>query len=196
MAVLLNEEIESQLAGSAMKRSTRPHVSLDSQCLSYLLDVIAGVSEPTDLLADERKALIRSWFYKPGTFVLTETVISEVSRIRNVDRREFHESFIRTLFLDYPVRDLAGVQAKAAQFEAYHPKPCDCRILAESEELGSDFLLTYDYEFWKRLSKVSDKTKLMKPLDYWTSWGIPRGSEPMTVQPNKNPFSTKTCWRW
>ncbi len=79
-----------------MKRTNRPHVGLDSQCLSYLLYAIGGISEPTDLLAEEKKALLRSWFYKPGTFVLTETVISEVSRIRNIDRREFHESFIST----------------------------------------------------------------------------------------------------
>jgi hypothetical protein len=77
-----------------MKRTNGPHVGLDSQCLSYLLDAIAGISEPTDLLAAEKKALLRSWFYKSGTFVLTETVISEVSRIRNIDRREFHEHVV------------------------------------------------------------------------------------------------------
>lgn len=179
-----------------MKRSIRPRVGLDSQCLSYLLDAIVGISEPTDLIAEEKKALTRSWFYKPGTFVLTETVISEVSRIRNVDRREFHESFIRTLFLDYPVRDLAAVRMRAAQFEVYHQKPCDCRILAEAEELSLDFLLTYDHEFWKRLSMVSDKTKLMKPLAYWASCGIPKDSEPVTVPHHTNPLSVQSWWRW
>jgi hypothetical protein len=179
-----------------MKRTNRPHVGLDSQCLSYLLDAIAGISEPTDLLAEEKKALLRSWFYKPGTFVLTETVISEVSRIRNIDRREFHESFISTLFLDYPVRDLAAVQARAAQFETYHPNPGDCRILAEADELKLDFVLTYDHKFWKRLSNVSGTTKLMKPLAYWTSRGIPKGAKPVTVPHHTNPLSVQSWWRW
>ena len=179
-----------------MKRTNRPHIGLDSQCLSYLLDAIEGISEPTDLLAEEKKALLRSWFYKPGTFVLTETVISEVSRIRNIDRREFHERFISTLFLDYPVRDFAAVQARAAKFETYHSNPGDCRILAEAEELRLDFVLTYDHKFWKRLSNVSGTTKLMKPLAYWSSRGIPKGAKPVTVPHHTNPLSVQSWWRW
>jgi predicted nucleic acid-binding protein len=179
-----------------MTGTNGPHVGLDSQCLSYLLDAIAGISEPTDLLAEEKKALLRSWFYTPGTFVLTETVISEVSRIRNIDRREFHESFISTLFLEYPVRDLAAVQARAAQFEAYHPNSNDCRILAEAEELRLNLVLTYDHKFWKRLYNVSGTTKLMKPLACWTSRGIPKGAKPVTVPHHTNPLSMQSWWRW
>ena len=179
----------------AMKRTNAPHVALDSQCLSYLLDGIAGISEPTDSLAEEKKALLRSWFYKPGTFILTETVISEVGRIRNLDRREFHESFVRTLFLDYPVRDLAAVQARAAEFEVHHPKPSDCRILAEAEELGLDLVLTYDHDFLKRLSTASGTTKLRKPSAYWTTLGIPKGVKPVTVPHHTNPLSGQSWWR-
>ena len=179
-----------------MKHIENPHVGLDSQSLSYLLDGIAGISEPTDPLAGEKTALLRTWFYKPKTFILTETVISEVSRIRNVDRREFHESFIRTLFLDYPVRDLAAVQARTLQFEVYHRGHCDCRILAEAEELGLDFVLTYDNNFWKRLSKFSDTTKLMKPSAYWVNLGIPKGAKPATVPHHTNPLSEQSWWRW
>ena len=179
-----------------MKRNNRPHVGLDSQCLSYLLDAIAGISEPSDDLADEKIALLRSWFYKPGTFVLTETVITEVSQIRSIDRRELHESFISTLFIDYPVRDLAAVQSRALQFKASHPKLNDCRILAEAEELGLDFVLTYDQDFWKRLSNSSGITKLMKPSDYWVSLGIQKGAKPVTVPHHTNPLSEQSWWRW
>ena len=45
-----------------MKHPSTRHVGLDSQCLSYLLDGIAGISEPTDALAEEKKALLRTWF--------------------------------------------------------------------------------------------------------------------------------------
>ena len=179
-----------------MKRTNERHVGLDSQCLSYLLDAISGISEPTDVLAGEKKALLRSWFYKPGTFILTETVTSETSRIRNIDRRNFHESFISTLFLEYPVQNLAAVQARTAQFEAYHPNHDDCRILAEAEELRLDFVLTYDYTFRKRLFNVSGTTKLMKPSDYWASLGIPKGTNPVTVPHHTNPLSVQSWWRW
>jgi predicted nucleic-acid-binding protein len=179
-----------------MKKTNERFVGLDSQCLSYLLDGIAGIDEPTDSLAEEKKALLRSWFYKPGTFVLTETVISEVGQIRNVDRREFHNSFINTLFQDYPVQDLNAVQARAAEFESKHPKPSDCRILAEAEELGLDFVLTYDQNFWKRLSNASRTTKLMKPSAYWAALGIAKGEKPVTVPHPTNPLSHQSWWRW
>ena len=80
----------------AMKRTKTRHVGLDSQCLSYLLDGIAGITEPTDPLAEEKKALLRTWFYQLGTFILTETVISEVAKIRKLDRHSFHETFLQT----------------------------------------------------------------------------------------------------
>ena len=56
-------------------------VGLDSQCFSYLLDALEGVSEPTDALADERKALVRTYFYSPGTFSLLPQVRAECDRI-------------------------------------------------------------------------------------------------------------------
>lgn len=179
-----------------MRRVRDPQIGLDSQCLSYLLDAIAGIDEPKDSLASEKKALLRSWFYKPGTFTLTETVISEVGRIPNAERREFHESFIRTLFLNYPVRNLTAVQSRADQFQKTHPKQRDCRILAEAEELGLDIVLTYDHDFWKRLHGLSPTTKLIKPSAYWAGLNVPRGAEPKTVPHHTNPLSQQPWWRW
>jgi predicted nucleic acid-binding protein len=179
-----------------MKRERHPHIGLDSQCLSYLLDAISGIGEPTDSLASEKKAILRSWFYKPRTFILTETVIAEVGRIRNLERRKFHESFVRTLFLDYPVRNLAPVQVRAAQLQVNHPKPSDCQILAEAEELRLDIVLTYDHDFLKRLSNASPTTKRMKPSAYWLGLGVPRGVKPITIPHHTNPLSEQSWWRW
>lgn len=80
-----------------MNGNWEPRVGLDSQCLSYLIDAVAGIEEPTDPLAEERKALIRVWFYTPETYYVLETVAKEVSAIRAVERREFHEDFVRPL---------------------------------------------------------------------------------------------------
>lgn len=181
-----------------MKRSRSPQIGLDSQSLSYLLDAIVGIEEPTDILATEKKALVRSWFYRPGgfAFTLTATVIAEVRQIPDATRREFHESFIRTLFLDYPVLDPIAVQARADQFAGAHPKPRDCRILAEAEELGLDVVLTYDHDFWKRLREKSPTTRLIKPSEYWADLGIPAGAMPQTIPHPTNPISAQSWWRW
>lgn len=169
-------------------------VGLDSQCLSYLIDAIAGISEPTDSFAEEKKALLRSWFYTSGTFILTETVVSEINRIRNKDRRELHEGFMDTLFLSYPTKNQIFIREKSAQFELIHPEPNDCRILAEAEELNLKFLLTYDHDFWKKLSQASTTTTLIKPSTYWSYLNIPKGAKPITVPHPTNPL--KDWWRW
>lgn len=181
---------------SVMKRARNPQIGLDSQCLSYMLDAIEGIDEPTDSLASEKKALLRSWVYKPGTFTLTETVMSEVGRISNIERRKLHESFIGTHFIASHVRDHTAIQARAGQFQLKHPPPNNCRILAEAEELGLDIVLTYDDNFWKRLHAESPTTKLMKPSAYWLGLRIPRGAEPITVPLNTNPLSQQTWWLW
>jgi hypothetical protein len=181
-----------------MKWTNNPHVGLDSNCLSYLLDSIADIEEPTGQLADEKIALLRSWFYKPGAFpfILTETVISEVARILNIERQKFHESFIQSLFLDYPISNLAAVQARAAEFTKDHSGLSDCRILAEAEELELGSVLIYDHDFLKNLSTISDTTKLMKPSSYWTSLSIPKGATPVTVSHHTNPLSEQLWWSW
>ena len=172
-------------------------VGLDSQCLSYLLDAISEVNEPIDPLALERIALIRSWFYlEEGTLFITETVMKEVAKMRASDRRDFHESFVRTLFHDYPVGNVDAVVTRALYFKSIHPEPNDCRILAESEELGIDVLLTYDRNFIRRLTTVSSTVRLMTPCSYWDSLRIPRGALPKTVPHHTNPLSTQTWWRW
>ena len=179
-----------------MRRSRTPQIGLDSHCLSYLLDGIAGISEPTDPLAAEKIALLRSLFYGSGTFTLTQMVVSEVAKIPNEERRQLHQSFMRTLFLDYPVRTPDAVQARARQFQSKHPKLNDCRILAEAEELGLDVLLTYDNDFWKRLQNASATTRLVKPSTHWVSLGVPHGAQPRTVPHGTNPLSPQVWWRW
>jgi hypothetical protein len=181
-----------------MGHSRGLQIGLDSQCLSYLLDAISGVEEPTDILVEEKKALIRTWFYRPNhfAFTLTATVLEEVRAIRDSVRREFHENFSRTLMLDHPVKDQNAVQKRADELAQFHPRERDCRILAEAEELGLDFVLTYDHDFWKRLTDKSPITKLIKPSVYWSNCGIVAGSPPKTVPHKTNPLSNQEWWRW
>ena len=172
------------------------NVGIDSQCLSYLIDAVVDVEEPTDVLAEEKKSLIRAWFYQPGTFYVTETVVNECSDIRNSERRELHDRFIAPLFIDAPIRDRGKVKSNVKIYMNAHSKENDCRILAEAKDLGLNVLLSYDGDFVKRLSIVENAVTLIKPSDYWTSLGIPRGAAPETVPANSNPLASESWWRW
>jgi predicted nucleic acid-binding protein len=181
-----------------------PKIGLDSQCLSYLLDAIAGISEPTDSLVLEKIALTRAWFYKPGdfSFHLTPTIISEIREIKQKERREFHENLILPIFcIHNSITDIANVRARAEEFKVHHSKLNDCLVLAEAEELRLDIVLTYDSKFWKRLCNKSNVTKLMKPTEYWASLSIPIGSAPQyrpydANSEDANPLSFQHWWRW
>ncbi len=176
---------------------TYPLVGLDSQCLSYFLDSIEQVSEPVDALASEKKALVWIWFYMSrGTYFVSETVMAEVARIRAIPRREFHESFVLTLFHDYPVQNRTMVCLRSEELMTTHPRQNDCRILAEAEDLHLQFLLTYDEDFLKRLGGLTSPVKLLKPSSYWKSLQIKRGTEPRTSPHATNPLSRQNWWRW
>jgi len=175
---------------------TAQRVGLDSQCLSYLIDAASAVSEPTDPLADQRKALLRAWFYGPGRFFVSETVLSECARIRGTDRRQLHESFGAITYWGLPVRDAGAVARREAEFARLHPKASDCRILAEAEDLVLDTLLTYDAQLVKRLSSVSPTVTLATPMSFWLGLGIPRGTSPHSIPHATNPLSGQSWWRW
>jgi hypothetical protein len=122
--------------------------------------------------------------------------MTEVAEIRVHERREIHESFVLTLFHDYPVRNPEAVSARALTFKTLHPKHNDCRILAESEELELQVLLTYDDDFRRRLSSVSPMVRLFTPCAYWDSLGIPKGAHTKISPHYTNPLSSQTWWRW
>ncbi|HOY71267.1 MAG TPA: hypothetical protein PL131_06210 [Methylotenera sp.] len=181
----------------------KQHVGLDSQSFSYLLDAISGISKPVDSLATEKIALVRAFFYKPGqfSFVLTETVVNEASKINNVERRNLHDSFRNTLFYSPAVKDAIAVKNRANEFYIHHRKLNDCLVLAEAEDLRLDIVLTYDNKFWQRLCNMSNVTKLMKPNEYWASLDIPIGGTPQfrpyDANPeDANPLSFQQWWRW
>lgn len=179
-----------------MKKPQQPKIGLDSQCLSYLLDAIVDIEEPFDSLAEEKKALIRIWLYPPVTYYVTETVLSETEGIKGKERRDFHKSFIDTLFLDSPIRNPSAVNNRANALSAFHSGTKDCRVLAEAEDQELDFLLTYDKNFLKHLSPASISVKVTKPSPYWADLRIPKGAKPQTVPHHTNPLSRKKWWRW
>lgn len=172
------------------------HIGIDSQCLSYLLDAVTEVIEPTDALAIERKALIRLWFYRPETYYVTPTVVKECEKIRDMERKQFHQSCIDSLFCDSRIRDGAYVQARTADLVRLHSRIADCQILAEAEEIGLNVLLSYDHKFLRRLGQASQVVILTSPSAYWDRLQLQPGTRPQTVPHHTNPLSAETWWRW
>ncbi len=173
-----------------------PKVGLDSQCFTYLIGALAKVAEPTDELAEERKALIRSWFYMPGTYYLPQTVVTECQQIRTTELREFHTSFVASLFITLPIKRPGAAAVRAVELRSIHPGLNDCRILAEAEDLGLKHLLTFDRDLLQRLGSSSNTVTIQTPSAYWSSLAIPRGANLRTSPHESNPLSQETWWRW
>ena len=169
-------------------------IGVDSQCLSYVIDAFSSVAAPTDSLAAQKLALVRLYFYLPGTLWVTPTVTAECAQIRNVDRAELHAGFIRTLFGEMPVRDSTAVSLRAAELGQFHTGSNDCLIVSEAEQVGHLVLLSFDSTLVRRLAPRT-AMKLSEPSDYWNGLSIPRGAKPDKVPHPTNPLSAEEWWR-
>lgn len=174
--------------------SNQAHVGLDSQCYTYLIDVMSMLNEPTDDLAEQRIALFRVFLYRGGGLFISPTVRTEYQRIPSNERAAFHEEWT-TLFPDTQPINASRIDSRTIELQANHPDVDDCRILAEAEDARLSVLLSFDSKFISRLGG-STAVSIVRPLDYWSSLKIPRGSIPATAPRLDNPMGTQTWWKW
>ncbi|AEI68315.1 hypothetical protein [Corallococcus macrosporus] len=170
-------------------------VGLDSQCFSYLLDVLDERVDLAEDILEVGRTLVRCWLYR-DKYLLTQKVVDEYRAIRKAERLELHASFNRVHFFQEPVRNQSRVEARFLELKPFHSGLSDCRILAEAEDSGFDVLLMYDKDFCGRLASRAQGVALMKPADYWASLAIPRGTQPKSMPTWDNPLSKETWWRW
>ena len=161
---------------------TEQRIGLDSNCLSYLIDAITNVIEPSDVQRDQRIAIVRVWFYVTGTYYVTDTVVTECAKIRDTNRQKLHSDFITALLFEEPASNSLVIQARTQNLFLSHPKWNDCRVLAEGEDIDLDTLLTCDYDFGTRLAGQSQITKLVTPSEFWIRLNIPRGVPPRVAE--------------
>jgi hypothetical protein len=171
------------------------NIGLDSQCLTYLIVVVNNTAAPTDALAEERTALLRTWLYAGPSFWLAGPVTAEYQAIRDRAQRELHVSWCSVHFSSIKVQDPARVDARTADFLRLHPAENDCRILAEAEDCGLSAVLTFDTKFRNRLSSASH-VSLVKPSEYWRSLKIPKGAQPVSLPREDNPLGIERWWQW
>jgi len=170
-------------------------VGLDANCVSYVIDAFAGVAEPSDSLAIEKKALFRSYIYLVSTFWVSPRAREECSAMPDVDKKLPHEQFFSCLFpIAYP-SDPELVTNLTNAFSSYHSGLRDCRILAESISANLDVLLSFDGKFVRRLAPFSTPTKLMLPSAFWSAHHPPTGARPLNVPAPSNPLAAQTWWR-
>jgi len=170
-------------------------VSLDSNCLTFLLEALEGIAKPTDALADQKIALVRLFFHG-APLLTTPTVRSEAEQISDPARQAKHQSWMMTHFGTVPIRVPANqIAQRAKHFRQWHRKPKDCTVLAEAEAAQFAILLSYDDRFVRRLAGKAN-VQLMKPLAYWESLKIPKGSKPRWVPDQPNPLVTQNWWHW
>lgn len=170
-------------------------VGLDSQCLSYLIDTLEGIAAPTDRLAEQKLALVRSYLYTPGTLWVTPTVEREFRRIRDARRRASHVSWTNVLFGVRRVNAAVAVADRAVSLEQFHDDPDDRLVLAEAEDIGFTTLLSFDTDFVKHLAPHA-RLSLTTPGEFWKNLAIPRGATPTTVPADGNPLADEDWWRW
>ncbi len=155
-----------------------------------------GVAAPSDALVNEKVALFRTYLYTPGTLFVTPTVIDECAQIRDMDRRNLHESFLTVLIDERQLENEAGIDLRTKELSQYHDEPADCRILAEAEDAGFTALLSYDPKFLKRLSGVASGVVLTQPSEYWRRLAVPKGATPDKTPHPTNPLAAEAWWQW
>lgn len=174
--------------------SRAPEVGLDSNCLSYVIDAIAGQVQPNGDLEAECVALVRIYLYGiDDTLWITPTVRTELEAIRDAQRRTLHASWASTIFGVFPLNDLDRVEVRAARLAQFHDAN-DARIVAEAEDIGLRVLLTRDRDL---VTNLGDHTAvhLRMPSEYWAELSIPVGAEPRRVPAKENPLAAQSWWR-
>jgi len=174
--------------------SKKSNTGLDSQCYTYLIDAMSGLNKPIDELAEQRIALFRTLLYRDGGLFISPTVRDEYKRIRDSARAGLHEEWT-TLFPETQPIDPSRIDARTNEFQALHRDSGDCRILAEAEDAGLSSLLSFDSKFIARLGGAS-AVVIQRPIDYWLSLNIPRGSKPVMAPRFDNPIAFQTWWHW
>jgi hypothetical protein len=170
-------------------------LALDSNCLSYVIDALEGIGEPTDALAQQKVALVQLFLYTPGTLWTLPTVKREFSRIPDPKRRAAHESWTNVLFGVRPLNHPDAVRRRADDLAGIHADEDDRMVLAEAEDIGFASLLSFDGTFLRRMAPHA-RLNLATPLACWQELAVPKGATPCHVPHDTNALATQTWWRW
>lgn len=171
------------------------NIGLDSQCYTYLISALENLYEPRDTLSEEKKSLVRIFFYCSPTFWLSPKVIDEYKQITDPIRLQMHQNWDEGHFLNFnPLPNSNQVEKLAKDFERDHPSYNDCTIIAEYKLYDINTVLSYDADLIKNLQNIG--LSIIRPSEYWKSANIPKGSRPKVVPHATNPLIYQSWWHW
>lgn len=174
-------------------------VCIDSNAATYLVEAIMTGKRPDDALAAEKISLLRTYLYSDVILCITLGVDVECSKIRDEERRKCHENLFKVLLDEALKPDMRELETRTSEYSQIHKgdrNRNDCRIIAEAELGGCEFLLTRDTTLIKKLDDRTHKIRLLTPEDFWSSLNIPCGSKSVRQPHPTNPLSQETWWIW
>jgi predicted nucleic acid-binding protein len=172
-----------------------PDICIDSNCLTYVVEAMWRIEEPTDAQAPEKVALLRAFLYLPGTLWTVPTVEREAEAMRDEERKARHRALVSVLFGVRQIQRPGAVERRARDLQAWHSDLNDCLVVAEAEDVECNVLLSFDKRLVTRLA-AHTRLKLATPSEFWSALAIPRGAKPRTVPDATNPLAAQTWWRW
>ncbi len=175
-------------------------IAIDSNALTFLVDAIMGRYNPkvdTKELASQKVSLLRIFLYCGTQFYVVPTVELEYKRIKNRFNRKEHQTICEALLFDnIPTPDKKLIEFMVENYSKKHKGLNDCKILAEANLLGVHTLLTYDFDFIKKLKNSCDSITFAIPSEYWNSLNIPIAASPTWSPHVTNPLSQQNWWVW
>jgi predicted nucleic acid-binding protein len=172
----------------------REIVVIDSNCYTYLIDVMFDAVEPKCSVAIEKIAMLKLYLYTDIIFMTSDAVKEEYLKIPNGARLEQHISTNSVLIDSFRNLSLAPIKKRIMELGPYHKGEMDCRVLAEAEYGNADFLLTYDHNFRKHLPDKARGVRILYPSELFALKAIVPGSKPDKVPHDSNPLSEVSFW--
>lgn len=173
-------------------------IVMDTDVVTSLCKALEGNYDPnlmdkifTKQVHEEIKAIFRIFIYMNKSLRITPTVKQQIMW-------ENQKYLQLVLIQEIPKHNLDDktVDVLANKFLNEHKEPADCRILAEAEYFGSDYLLTRDNNFRKKLQGKSS-VSIFTPSGFWSEFAPSKGAcKPQIIPSNNNPKIKNDWWLW
>ncbi len=173
--------------------------AVDSNALTYLVNAIfvQGYDPACDnsSLADERIAMSRLFMYGDCKLWVPPAVKSETADIPVGELQHAHNRVIWYQLLDHD-SDAAesAIELRVNELLQHHGGVNDCRVVAETEAMKLDYLLTRDDRLKNRLQAFT-KVQILRPAELWNSLDIKCAPPHAMVPAADNPLSAYDWWR-
>jgi hypothetical protein len=174
-------------------------LALDANAFTYWLEAMnSAPHEPSGLLAGEKVALVRIFFWMPdgAVFRLVPTVKAECGAIADKSKLDDHASWAMTHVSQVrPLPDETLVVKRAEELKVFRVGENDRKIIAECELADIKALLTCDAKFIDRL-KMQTRVWLVQPSEFWHWMRVSRGERPIRSPALGNPLLQCNWWKW